>query len=1140
MAPASKRLVSKKLDVADVKTNFTRRSVLSRRKSPDLEDLFAEHHYDSEKGHYTQARNDGGTTWSDSDNREETTSSETRGSKEVEDSDTSEDEMCDVLSPLMRRMSCPPVEGYSPERHRSYSSSPGNFSGDAYSMRRMGCQGGSGGGHPMRRMGCTDGRARGQPMRRMGCTEEADDSLLDLSPPAHAFLTLPSNKSADVSSLQEGRGLRRHPSGFVASPAKRSKNTSPVTVARLQARFRPLRDQEQSYKSPTRILTTEVLELSSDDSPVRKATPLTKFHAKDLRVDVPDDDISWLERTPLTQDITSASSPLPLLDLSPITMLGEGSLFLGQTSASPVRPRRLSFSPSSDGSADFFKALLDSHHGSTSAPVSARRDQSETNTNSPGGTTICSGDLSTTQPQRGPCTEVHRYRETLREDKQSRRKSTPGSSKVDSKERQKQFYKKHLGTFSLKKVSRKLCCAQNCLRNVPVAIVQEERHFYFRLSRDERSLFLDSRYSGGRQSRKYMLRSGVAVCRRAFIRIFCVGESKLVRIQNTLSDNPTTRHGFIRDRTTEEFMLQEWLDKFFLTHCERQPNAEAYHLPSNLSKAEVYDYYKTDMLKGRVGDSTKIMSFQSMTFYWCRYYLLVGIPKHNTFTGCDMCERMKHDRDSEPPGTKKDEAILGLRLHRQQQGKERATGGRRRNKALSCPDEAAYIAIDGIDQNKTRLPHFTKVTKSVDGASLVGVHLVGVMIYNRTFRTKVYATYKNVRSDSNLTISVIHRVVSDWEGPLPATLYIQLDNTVRENKNGIVFAYLAMLVEKKIFRKIKVGFLIVGHTHDHVDQMFSRFSVALRGKKAFTMPQMQQVIQEAYVPSLVFEVLEETWDFKTIVQSRLSPMLPLHDVTFNQQFKIALGGDNWPKLWTKKFSTDETWEPTAERNWWHNWFMRQENVAADTQSGRQIKLMRQWRWRSPQDEDISRSKQPPTVITSGDLAQRILGERRPAYAGTRRARPGTSEHDRIHHIGDIKDLASGHMVAVLAEDDKSFWVSKVIDIKSTTVDGEPNEVEIQWFATESTDPYVGKYYPEKKKDNGRGRPTLFRQTLIFPDIRILAFDFSLTTTSRLRKTTVSQIRTQLFRLEQEVAVECGVGNGDGPEDDDTGPQEQDC
>ncbi|KAL3681192.1 hypothetical protein R1sor_024148 [Riccia sorocarpa] len=216
MAPASKRLVS---------------------KSPVLMELFAEHHYDSEKGHYTQAGNDGGTNWSDNDNIEETASLEKLGSKDIEDMDSSEDDI-----------------------------------------------------------------ARGHPMRRMGCTEEAEigsidaeDSLLDLSPPAHAFLTLPSNKSDGLPALQKGQGMHRHQTGSVTSPAKRTKKTSPVTVACLQARFRPLRDQEQPQdKSPTRILTTEVLELSSDDSHIHKATPPMKFHAKDLCVDVLDDDISWL------------------------------------------------------------------------------------------------------------------------------------------------------------------------------------------------------------------------------------------------------------------------------------------------------------------------------------------------------------------------------------------------------------------------------------------------------------------------------------------------------------------------------------------------------------------------------------------------------------------------------------------------------------------------------------------------------------------------------------------------------------------------------------------------------------------------------------------------------------------------------
>ena len=47
-------------------------------------------------------------------------------------------------------------------------------------------------------------------------------------------------------------------------------------------------------------------------------------------------------------------------------------------------------------------------------------------------------------------------------------------------------------------------------------------------------------------------------------------------------------------------------------------------------------------------------------------------------------------------------------------------------------------------------------------------------------------------------------------GYLSKVLYLQLDNTCRENKNWIMFAYLSWLVESGIFVKVCVGFMIVG------------------------------------------------------------------------------------------------------------------------------------------------------------------------------------------------------------------------------------------------------------------------------------------------------------------------------------------
>ena len=100
-------------------------------------------------------------------------------------------------------------------------------------------------------------------------------------------------------------------------------------------------------------------------------------------------------------------------------------------------------------------------------------------------------------------------------------------------------------------------------------------------------------------------------------------------------------------------------------------------------------------------------------------------------------------------------------------------------------------------------------------------------MYSQEIKPHVYLTYPNIHNDPNLTVTVMQRVLQSWPGILPPVLYVQLDNTARGNKNSTVFGYLSMLVEKGIFKKIKVNFLLVGHTHDHIDQMFSRFSKKL-------------------------------------------------------------------------------------------------------------------------------------------------------------------------------------------------------------------------------------------------------------------------------------------------------------------------
>ena len=142
------------------------------------------------------------------------------------------------------------------------------------------------------------------------------------------------------------------------------------------------------------------------------------------------------------------------------------------------------------------------------------------------------------------------------------------------------------------------------------------------------------------------------------------------------------------------------------------------------------------------------------------------------------------------------------------------------------------------------LPHFSRIPKDITDDCLVQMQLVGCLSYHRVVKPWFSFTYPNVHNDPNLTITIIHRVLQSWTSPLPEVLYVQVDNTARENKNSSVFGYLCMLVHQGLFKKIKVNSFLVGHN----DQMFSTFSKKSSRYDAFTLPIMSNLIQEAYAP----------------------------------------------------------------------------------------------------------------------------------------------------------------------------------------------------------------------------------------------------------------------------------------------------
>ena len=119
-----------------------------------------------------------------------------------------------------------------------------------------------------------------------------------------------------------------------------------------------------------------------------------------------------------------------------------------------------------------------------------------------------------------------------------------------------------------------------------------------------------------------------------------------------------------------------------------------------------------------------------------------------------------------------------------------------------------------------------------------------------------------------------------------------------------MFAYLNMLVELRIFKKVKVGFLLVGNTHYHIDQMFSHIARKLRRKKVGSLPYLIEIVRKAYHSEPVVQKSEETIDMRRFIfgsHGEERCIEKLNDISFQHQFCIKRI-DVKTLLWGKEYS----------------------------------------------------------------------------------------------------------------------------------------------------------------------------------------------------------------------------------------------
>jgi hypothetical protein len=254
---------------------------------------------------------------------------------------------------------------------------------------------------------------------------------------------------------------------------------------------------------------------------------------------------------------------------------------------------------------------------------------------------------------------------------------------------------------------------------------------------------------------------------------------------------------------------------------------------------------------------------------WKHEFTNVHVPAESRFSKYQHCWEYKESRQSMPNAAMKVVVDQAYRLHIELTMEERKDYSRAREAAIESPDETMSIIIDGMDQNTTYVPKFRQSVKGIE-SRYVKTHLCGVLVHGVGLYCHVWIDAHH-KHDSNQVVTSIMKVLQDVKhrrGKLAPVLRIQADNCGRENKNVYIFGLCATLVALGFFKEIQLSFLIVGHTHEDIDQRFSSISSALKHQDIDSLKEFLDVIRARPIhtePFVHAEHLEHIRDWSKFI-----------------------------------------------------------------------------------------------------------------------------------------------------------------------------------------------------------------------------------------------------------------------------------
>lgn len=408
---------------------------------------------------------------------------------------------------------------------------------------------------------------------------------------------------------------------------------------------------------------------------------------------------------------------------------------------------------------------------------------------------------------------------------------------------------------------------------IPQAKALRAKYVANQLYNMNQELYSNHDATGNSRLRPMLKICGIEVCKKVFCNISGISQHALKKALKIAKSDEGVLQKLCDDEIANTVdgqqvtTMRDWL----LTHakegaaCEMptlssvrdsaQSNSTEYRLYNN-TKVAIWRIYADDI---HATTSTPL-SYSHFCYVWRKDPDLKQIRlmrKTENFGKCGLCEYFKSQLSKRLEKAERHDCRCDYTKHLGGVKYERNKYTKHVSKAIRKPSEYMSVCIDGMGAFATTQPHLNiSSPKDIKGKDRLETQLIGVLVHGA--RMDFYAVTAGVKHGADVTVECLDQSIRKHLSSLqssnkksPRVLYIQLDNTTKDNKCETVFDYCAYLVHANLFDKVKVSFLKPGHTHIDIDQRFSVINKYLKtsDSNAVTWPRMQNAIRVAFLNS---------------------------------------------------------------------------------------------------------------------------------------------------------------------------------------------------------------------------------------------------------------------------------------------------